>query len=579
MLIVSILIIIMAIAIFSMVINNFSQILLSRITSIILLYSGALTLNALYIQSIGSGISIYSGLFQINIISQCIDILLFLIGGLILITQPGLVEINTYKNNNNITTRILSGLSGKYSIIILFSILGSSLLISTSNLLSMYLSIELQSFGLYILTSLFKNNKLATSAGLKYFLIGGLASCIILLGTAIIYFYTGLTNLDSIYSIISVFINENEINLLQGIILGFVLLIIGFLIKLAAAPLHFWAPDVYDESPTIITTWLTIMPKIAILIFLLNIMMGVQSYNNIYESIKLITISSIELKNLLLLVSLFSLIIGSIVGLNQFKLKRLLAFSTISHTGFLLLALAINSEQSIESFLFYIIQYSLTNLNTFLIILALGYNNFIYKFNSSPLEFKNLFKNEVKSESESLNNLDINTLSELKQQFINNPILSISLVICILSMAGIPPLIGFFAKQTVLYSAIQSGYYFMSIIAIIVSVISASYYLNIIRFLFSSYDFSILNSLSVKNLPFNSVLEAVSNFSIKWINGENRIFLHFIKINESYSISYFITNFHSLLISTLTLIILLFIFKPSLILNSTQLLSLTLFYF
>jgi len=199
--------------------------------------------------------------------------------------------------------------------------------------------------------------------------------------------------------------------------------------------------------------------------------------------------------------------------------------------------------------------------------------------NFEVIVFKNLFKKEVRSESESLNNLDINTLSELKQQFINNPILSISLVICILSMAGIPPLIGFFAKQTVLYSAIQSGYYFMSIIAIIVSVISASYYLKIIRLLFSTSDSYVINSLSEKNLPFNSVLEAVSNFSIKWINGENRIFLHFIKINESYSISYFITNFHSLLISTLTLIILLFILKPSLILNSTQLLSLTLFYY
>jgi NADH-ubiquinone oxidoreductase chain 2 len=505
--------------------------------------------------------------------------LLSLLGGLIIISQPGIIEMKTSNEKNIITTRMLSGLSGKYSIIILFSILGSSLLISTSNLLSMYLSIELQSFGLYILTSLFKNNKLATSAGLKYFLLGGLASCVILLGTAIIYFFTGLTNLDSIFSLISVFITENENQLIHGIILGFVLLILGFLIKLAAAPLHFWAPDVYDESPTIITIWLTIMPKIAILIFLLNLIMGVQSFNNIYESIKLITISSIGLKTLLLLISLFSLIIGTIVGLKQFKLKRLLAFSTISHTGFLLLALAINSEQSIESFLFYIIQYSLTNLNTFLIILALGYINIINKFNSSPLEFQQLFKNEVNSESESIDNLDINYLTDLKEQFINNPILSINLVICLFSMAGIPPLIGFFAKQTVLYSAIQSGYYFMSIIAIIVSVISASYYLKIIRFLFTPSDLNLRNSFSERNLPFNSLLEAVSNLSIKWIDGENRIFLHFIKINESYSISYFITNFHSLLISTLTLIILFFIFKPSLILNSTQLLSLTLFYF
>ena len=287
---------------------------------------------------------------------------------------------------------MLSGLGDKYSIIILFSTLGSSLLLSYSDLISMYLSIELQSFGVYILATLFRDSKLATSAGLKYFLLGGFSSCLILLGSGLVYFYTVLTNLESIFSLLSL---SNGLNIIEGLILGLSFIVIGFLFKIAAAPLHNWAPDVYDDSPSIVTIWLTIMPKIAILIFLLDLFIGSSFLsnnlnNNIFtETGNLNNLSIVNtmgydtLKNLLLISSLFSLIIGTVVGLAQSKIKRLLAYSTISHVGFLLLALAINSEQSVESFLFYIIQYSITNLNTFLIILALGYFNFYYKFISN----------------------------------------------------------------------------------------------------------------------------------------------------------------------------------------------------
>src|SRR5258708_5810142 len=171
--------------------------------------------------------------------------------------------------------------------------------------------------------------------------------------------------------------------------------------------------------------------------------------------------------------------------LTQIKIKRLLAYSTISHVGFILLALAINSEQSIEALIFYIIQYTITNLNTFLIIILFGYI------------IKNSFRDLIKSimvEDETGTENDINYISELKGQFFLNPVLSITLTICLFSMAGIPPLIGFFSKQFVLYSSIQNGYYFMSIIAIIVSIISASYYLKIIKILFkkeeNTYEYS-----------------------------------------------------------------------------------------
>ena len=584
MIFISILILIVAIALPS-INKNISPLLLTRISSIVFIYAGALSLNALYIQSIGSGIGIYSGLFQITTVSQLIDTFIFFIGALILISWPSITTnefnkpIQSYRfeeilniNDLNKETKNKLNYASEYSLIVLFSSLGASLLVSSSDLISMYLSIELQSFGVYILTTLYRESESATSAGLKYFLLGGLSSCLILLGSGIIYTYTGLTHFESIYSLVSV---SDSSQISQGLSLGLIIIFIGFLFKVAAAPLHNWSPDVYEDSPTIVTIWLTIMPKISILIFLLELYTHIGLIgNNVSLSIFTDLIGSshsIEtsilnkdflsretvipaLKNLLLISSLLSLIIGTVVGLAQSRIKRLLAYSTISHIGFILLSLSINTEQSIDSFLFYIIQYSITNLNTFLIIIALGYviHNSM-NLNSKLNEIENSKISQLRKEKGL--ETDIKEISELKGQFYSNPLLSLSLSVCLFSMAGVPPLLGFFSKQFVLYSAIQSGYYFMSIVGILVSVISASYYLKIIKVLHSEPE-----NLNDNN---NSILPASG---------------HGQSLNNSNSIST-ISSFHSYLISILTLSILLFILKPSILLNSTQLLSLSLFNF
>jgi len=560
--------------------NNLSSVYFSRISAIIFIYAGVLSFNSLYIQSIGSGIGIYSGLFHITQVSQLIECFFLIIASLILIAWP-LVQ----KQDSN---KFIS-YSTDYSLIVLFSTLGSSLLISSSDLVSMYLSIELQSFGLYVLSTLYRDSESSTSAGLKYFLLGGLSSCLILLGAGIIYAYTGLTNFESLYSLISV----SELNyIIQGLSLGLIIIIVGFLFKIAAAPLHNWSPDVYDDTPTIVTIWLTIMPKISIIILLLelhtqigfigglsSLSINTNGYAEILSSLTSLTyntsgllnldnISLISpltilsgensihlLKNLLLISSLLSLIIGTVVGLAQTRIKRLLAYSTISHIGFILLALAINTEQSIDSLLFYIIQYSITNLNIFLIIIALS-----YVINHS-IKNKGLLEHHINNiQTNPYLIKDIRYISELKGQFFLNPLLSLSLSICLFSMAGIPPLIGFFSKQFVLYSALQSGYNFIALVAIIVSVISASYYLKIIRV------------LHTETLESNEVVEE-SNNSLLLENRNEQSF------NNSDNTGTLLTNFHSFLISSLTLSILLFILKPSLILNSTQLLSLSLFNF
>jgi len=596
MVIITILTLIVAIGLQNTQQSKITPILFSRITSIMLIYAAMLTFNLLYLDNISSGLGIFSGYFQVSNISLSLEIFIYIIGAFILmpwysntymnklIAEKNKVFIQKIENeiklndnklankekneNSNLAVTYTTPVLSEFSLIILFTTLGGVLLISSYDLVSMYLSIELQSFALYLLASLYRESESVTSAGLKYFLLGGLSSCFILLGAGLIYAYTGLTNLEALYSLFSVpsiWLPEastigldpiSNISGHRGFLLGLILIVSGFLFKIAAAPFHNWAPDVYDQVPTIITTWLTIMPKIAIVIFLLKLESGLfintdtfSITNDIYSfssvitgEDNIITQGDNVLKNLFLFSSLLSLIIGTVVGLAQYKIKRLLAYSTISHVGFLVLALAVNTEQSTESLIFYILQYSLTNLNTFLIILVFGYSLNTYWKNQSINTSLN-----IKS------NLDIRYISELKAQFINNPILSLSLAICLFSMAGVPPLVGFFAKQQVLYSATYSGYYFLSIIAILVSVISASYYLQIIKII----HFPTSNTYNQNNS--NTLNVEVENF------------------NNKFNKTIPVTNIHSMTISILTLTIMLFIFNPSIILNSTHLLALSIF--
>ena len=244
--------------------KNINSIFLSRITSISLLYSVILTYNGLYFQSIGKGIGIFNGLFQITISTQIIEMLIFLIGAIILLGWP-LLNLNKGLSSYNKAETIPFAVrddssdsygsaiyntyfSSEYSLVALFSILGSSLLICSVDLISMYLCIELQSFALYVLTTLNKESHSSVSAGLKYFLLGGLSSCFILLGAGFIYSYTGLTNFESIYTLITVLSSSEGVTNLnidplisdisRGFTIGLIITIIGFLFKVSAAPFY-----------------------------------------------------------------------------------------------------------------------------------------------------------------------------------------------------------------------------------------------------------------------------------------------------------------------------------------------------
>ena len=551
------------------------SILFSRVVITSLILSSFLAYTNLYLRPLEKGIGIYGGLFNVSIYTITFNIFLFLISAIIL-TLNGFYPRNIYvpqlSSISNVlckklsyNKKIISGLNGEqfriieYSLIIVFIISGAVFLISTADLVSIFLSIELQSYGLYILSTLYRESESSTASGLTYFLLGGLSSCFILFGSALLYINSGTSNLDNIY-IISNISDLQNFPLISYMYqpyyfnISLLMMFTGFLFKVSAAPFHFWTPDVYDGIPTIVTSYVAIVAKISILAFFLEIV-----YYTNYDFL------SFNWKNILIISSLFSLVIGSILGLTQSRIKRLFAYSTISHVGFMLLALTINTTESIKSYIFYILQYSMSNLNAFIIILAIGYSLYLYVYNDNN---KNNSKDNRLAVSD--NYSPIQLINQIKGYFYVNPFISISLAITLFSFVGIPPIIGFFAKQMILSAAIDSGYVFMALVAILTSVIGAGYYLNLIKQIFFYKNDYIVNSnlenINVAVYETDDTLE--SNFSKSTkdlkplkIKSDN------VKISGSLSSS----------ISIITLLLLLFIYTPEEWFSIVSILTLMLF--
>ena len=564
------------------------SILYARIVITILICSFILCYNSYYSEFHDKGLGFFGGFYQTSALTHTFHLFLFIVTSLIL-TLNGFYPRKVYSEKYSSAYKlafcklvyfnsfILNKMSEQFRIIeypllILFVVIGGVFLISSSDLISIFLSIELQSYGLYILCAVYRNSEQATSGGLTYFLLGGLSSCFILLASGLLYGNSGNTSFDGLYVINNISnINENMVNniltsinsLYDSYYINFSLVImsVGFLFKVSAAPFHFWSPDVYDAIPTIVTTFVAVFAKISIFILLLELVHYTTNFfasqaqadlvNNMEENNSLFNYSWTFT---LLLSSFLSLIVGSVLGLTQFRIKRLFAYSTISHLGFILLALTINSVESIQSFIFYLMQYSLTNLNAFIILLTIGYSLYLY------VEKENKDSN-IETQMVDKNNSPIQLISQLKGYFYINPVLSLSLAVTLFSFVGVPPLAGFFAKQMVLSSALDSGYVFMALVAILTSVISACYYLAVVKQIFFDKSDYIINPV-------------IENISLKANIVRNTQIHENININaNNITLSSSLTS----VISVLTLIILLFIFIPQEWLSMANILALILF--
>ena len=553
------------------------SILFSRIVIKTLLFASIIAMNNLYVNPLEKGIGIYGGLFNVNALTQAFNILIFLISAVILILTsfyPRKVYVkefyssiykpfssklaynkNLISNKNGEQFRII-----EYALIVVFIISGAVFLISTGDLISVFLSIELQSYGLYILSTLYRDSESATASGLTYFLLGGLSSCFILLGSALLYANSGTTNLDNIYVIY--YITEDLMWYDPLFIdLGLIILLVGFLFKVSAAPFHFWSPDVYDGVPTIVTTYIAIVPKISIFALFIDLFAHMMSFT---DSWKVIFILS----------SLLSFVIGSVLGLTQSRIKRLFAYSTISHVGFILLGLSTDNTESMQACIFYIFQYTMANLNGFLILLSIGFFLYLYVYKEN---------NNTRSIREKLvdeNNSPVQLISQIKGYFYINSFISISLAITLFSFIGIPPIAGFFAKQMILSAALDKGQIFLTVVAILTSVIGAAYYLNLIKQIFFYKDDYEKNS-SMDNITLMAYVVDHDNS----MSNENETRIDRKQVNkkdERKSIEFTPENITinsavSSSISIITLLLSLFIFIPEEWFNIVSVLTLTLY--
>ena len=362
----------------------------------------------------------------------------------ILILISSLFVLNSSKNF--ITENKLDKF--EYPIIILLSILGMFFMVSANDLILFYLGLELQSLSLYILASIDRDNLRSSESGIKYFVLSALSSGLLLYGCSLLYGFIGSTNFD----LIAIQLNKENV----GAVFAMVFILVGLAFKISAVPFHMWTPDVYEGAPTSITSYFAVVPKVAGLALLIKFMLI--PFSNIL----------LEWQTIIIFISIASMILGSVAAIVQKNIKRLLAYSSIGHIGYALAGIATGAIPGYESAIVYISIYVIMNIGAFSCLYLLKKDG-QYKENIS----------------------DLSGISK------KHPLLAISFLIILFSLAGVPPLGGFFAKFYVFTAVLEQKMYALAIIGLLTTVISAFYYLKIIKTIY--FDDSVITFEEVKN--------------------------------------------------------------------------------
>lgn len=322
----------------------------------------------------------------------------------------------------------------EYPVLIMLATLGMMLMISADSMLSLYLGLELQSLALYVVAAINRDSVRSTEAGLKYFVLGALSSGMLLYGISLVYGYTGNTSFEAIAAVLSG--AERQL----GVIFGLVFILAGLAFKISAVPFHMWTPDVYEGAPTPVTAFFAAAPKMAAMALLVRVTIGA------FEPI------APDWQQVIVFISVASMLLGSFAAIGQRNIKRLMAYSSIGHMGYALIGLAANSEAGVRGVAIYMLIYMVMTLGTFAFILAMR-----------------------RREG------NVEQISDLAGLSNTNPVMATILTILMFSLAGIPPLAGFWAKWYVFLAAIDAKLYALAVIGVLASVVGAYYYLRIIK--------------------------------------------------------------------------------------------------
>jgi NADH-quinone oxidoreductase subunit N len=329
------------------------------------------------------------------------------------------------------------GLKFEYPVLVLFAATGMLMMISANDLIALYVGLELQSLTLYVVAAFKRDSARSAEAGLKYFVLGALSSGMLLYGASLVYGFTGSTN----FTVIAASVQPSGANI--GLIFGLVFLMAGFAFKISAVPFHMWTPDVYEGAPTPVTAFFAAAPKLAAMALTVRVLIAA------FPAV------TAEWRQIVVFLAIASMALGAFAAIGQTNIKRLMAYSSIGHMGFALVGLAAGTAEGVAGVVFYLAIYLAMTLGTFACILAMRRGGRMVE--------------------------DIDALSGLSR---TNPAMAFLLAMLLFSLAGIPPLAGFFAKFYVFLAAIHAGLYALAVIGVLLSVVGAYYYLRIIKIMY-----------------------------------------------------------------------------------------------
>ncbi len=327
----------------------------------------------------------------------------------------------------------------EYPVLILFATLGMAMMVSANDLISLYVGLELQSLSLYVIAAFRRDSARSAEAGLKYFVLGALSSGMLLYGCSMVYGFAGSTGFETLAGLFGREAATPGI----GIVVGLVFVVAGLAFKVSAVPFHMWTPDVYEGAPTPVTAFFAVAPKIAAMALFVRVMVG--PFADLFQ----------QWQQVVIFISILSMLLGALAAIWQTNIKRLLAYSSIGHVGFALVGLAAGTPEGVRGVAIYMAIYLAMNLGTFCCVLAMRYQGRMLE--------------------------DIQDLAGLSR---TSPMLALALAVFMFSMAGLPPLAGFFGKLYVFLAAIDAGLYLLAVIGVLTSVIAAFYYLRIVKIMY-----------------------------------------------------------------------------------------------
>ncbi len=325
----------------------------------------------------------------------------------------------------------------EYTVLVIFATLGMMMMISASNLLSLYLGLEMQSLSLYVIATFNRDDERSTEAGLKYFVLGAVASGMLLYGSSLVYGFTGTTDFVVLGEM---FAGGEGPHTSLGLIVGIVFILAGLSFKVSAVPFHMWTPDVYEGAPTPVTAFFSVGPKIAAIALFIRVLVG--PFGDLVQ----------HWQQIIVLISVASMLLGAFAAINQTNIKRMMAYSSIGHVGYALIGLAVANESGVRGIMIYMAVYLFMNIGAFACILTMRRAGRM-----------------------------VENISDLAGMSKTHPMVAAAFAVFMFSMAGIPPLAGFFSKLYIFFAAVESGFFGLAIIGVLSSVVGAFYYLRIIK--------------------------------------------------------------------------------------------------